>query len=125
MAKTRWFCSDPTLGSKNEIEKCPVTDLCGIAEGIGNFFANYGVYTCGDMQHLPISVLAKRIGNLGRRIWYMCQGADPESVHTKLAETTLITWGRRTDEMGNLPLGGWASLEAIQQGKWDYYLPRP
>ena len=30
------------------------------------------------MERLPISVLARRFGNPGRRIWYMCQGADPE-----------------------------------------------
>lgn len=46
-------------------------------------------------------------------------------IKTKQQGTSLITWGRRTGEPGNLPLGGWASLDAIQQGKWDYYLPRP
>ena len=56
----------------------PVTDLCGIGKGIGEFLAERGVIKCGDMQHLPISVLAKRFGNLGRRIWHMCQGSDPE-----------------------------------------------
>jgi DNA polymerase-4 len=55
----------------------PVTELCGIAKGIGRFLAGHGVVTCGDMRHLPISVLARRFGNPGRRIWYMCQGQDP------------------------------------------------
>jgi DNA polymerase-4 len=36
------------------------------------------------MAKLPIGVLAKRFGNLGRRIWYMCQGADPDPLHKEV-----------------------------------------
>ena len=32
------------------------------------------------MKKIPISVLAKRFGNPGRRIWLMAQGKDPEPV---------------------------------------------
>jgi len=42
------------------------------------------VLTCGDVTRLPISVLAQRFGNPGRRIWYMCQGADPDKVETNI-----------------------------------------
>jgi DNA polymerase-4 len=34
------------------------------------------------MHKLPISILGQRFGNLGRRIWLMCQGADPDKIHT-------------------------------------------
>src|SRR5262249_23180145 len=50
--------------------------------GIGNFLKKYGATKCGEVEKIPISILAKRFGNLGRRIWYMCQGADPDPVHT-------------------------------------------
>lgn len=70
----------PPWESKERLRNVPVTALCGIAEGIGQFLASHGVYHCGDMEKLPISVLAKRFGNLGRRIWLMCQGLDPEAV---------------------------------------------
>lgn len=68
--------------ARERLANVPVTDLCGIASGIGNFLARHGAYTCGDVAKLPISVLAQRYGNPGRRIWYMCQGADPEAVNT-------------------------------------------
>lgn len=45
-------------------------------------------------------------------------------VQTKTTLNKLIPWGRRTSEVGRLPLGGWASLAAIEKGKWDYYLPK-
>ncbi|MBS0358592.1 MAG: DNA polymerase IV [Proteobacteria bacterium] len=68
--------------AKKILEPVPVNMLCGIGKGTTRFLAQHGVYTCGDMQKLPISVLAKRFGNLGRRIWAMCQGADPDPVST-------------------------------------------
>ncbi|MGB5339440.1 MAG: DNA polymerase IV [Gammaproteobacteria bacterium] len=68
----------PPWDAEQRLRDVPVTALCGIAEGIGGFLAEHGVRTCGEMQHLPISVLARRFGNPGRRIWYMCQGQDPD-----------------------------------------------
>jgi DNA polymerase-4 len=63
--------------TKERLRNVAVTELCGIGDGIGAFLAKYGIYTCGDMARLPIGILAKRFGNLGRKIWLMCQGADP------------------------------------------------
>ncbi len=37
----------------------------------------------------------------------------------------LLPWGRRKHQSGNLPLGGWARLESIQQHRWDKYFPKP
>ncbi len=72
----------------------PVTQLCGIAKGIGRFLAERGVIVCGDMKKLPIGVLAKRYGNLGRRIWYMCQGADPDLVRTQVTHLKTLGHGK-------------------------------
>ena len=79
------FTVIPPWEAKERLKRIPVTELCGIKSGIGGFLARHGVMTCGDMERVPISVLARRFGNLGRRIWYMCQGADPDPVHTKVA----------------------------------------
>lgn len=72
----------PPWHSRARLHDVPVTELCGIAGGIGRFLAARGVRVCGDMANLPISELAKRFGNPGRRIWLMAQGLDPESVQT-------------------------------------------
>lgn len=94
LMKPNGFTVIPPWESKERLKNVPVTELCGIAEGIGNFLANYGVYTCGDMEKLPIGILAKRFGNLGRRIWFMCQGADPELVHTLVPPPKSIGHGK-------------------------------
>jgi len=72
----------PPWEARERLANEPVTALCGIADGIGNFLAQYGAYHCGEVGQLPIGILARRFGNLGRRIWLMCQGEDPDRVHT-------------------------------------------
>ena len=37
----------------------------------------------------------------------------------------LLPWGRRKEQEGKLPPGGWARLESINAGEWDCYHPRP
>lgn len=88
------FTIIPPWQAKSRLKDVPVTELCGIAAGIGGFLAAYGVIYCGDMEKLPISVLAKRFGNLGRRIWYMCQGADPDPLHIEIAAPKSLGHGK-------------------------------
>ncbi|VVC75697.1 DNA polymerase IV [Aquicella siphonis] len=92
--KPNGFTVIPPWQSKERLKHVLVTELCGIKSGIGGFLARHGVLTCGDMEKVPISVLAKRFGNLGRRIWYMCQGADPDPVHTQVASPKSMGHGK-------------------------------
>lgn len=84
----------PPWEAKARLRYVPVTQLCGIKSGIGGFLAQHGVMTCGDMERVPISILAKRFGHLGRRIWYMCQGADPDPVRTVVAHPQSMGHGK-------------------------------
>lgn len=84
LQKPNGFTIIPPWEAKERLHSVPVTELCGIGEGIARFLAKYGVYCCGDMEKLPVSILAKRFGPLGRRIWYMCQGADPDPLHSEI-----------------------------------------
>ena len=46
-------------------------------------------------------------------------------VSLRSGETTLLPWGRRKKQTGNLPLGGWSRLESIYSGRWDRWFPVP
>lgn len=92
--KPNGFTIIPPWEAKEQLKRVPVTDLCGIAEGIGNFLAKRGIRLCGDIEKLPISVLAKRFGNIGRRIWYMCQGQDPEPLKITLPAPKTMGHGK-------------------------------
>jgi len=86
----------PPWDTRERLANEPVTALCGIADGIGNFLAQHNAFTCDDVANLPISVLARRFGNLGRRIWLMCQGEDPDKVHLDVAPPKSMGHGKVT-----------------------------
>ncbi len=46
-------------------------------------------------------------------------------VHLKAGGHLLLPWGRRKEEPGALPAGGWARHESILAGKWDRFFPKP
>ena len=92
--KPNGFNVIPPWQAREFLKDAPVTALCGIGPGIGAFLAQYGVHTCGDMEKLPISILARRFGDPGRRIWHMCQGADPSRVETRVAAPKSMGHGK-------------------------------
>ena len=84
----------PPWEAAERLRDVPVTELCGIAEGVGRFLAEHGVHTCGEVKKLPISILARRFGNPGRRIWYMCQGQDPAALQQDVPAPKSIGHGK-------------------------------
>jgi hypothetical protein len=46
-------------------------------------------------------------------------------VRTRQGGTELLAWGRRHDQSGELPPGGWARLDTIYSGRWDRWFPVP
>jgi DNA polymerase-4 len=84
----------PPWQAEERLSQVAVTELCGIANGIGTWLAERGVHRCGDMKRLPVGELGRRFGNLGRRIWLMAQGRDPSPVETRIAAPKSIGHGK-------------------------------
>jgi hypothetical protein len=68
-------------------------------------------------------------------IYYTANGQDirvyfpnPKAqlpVRTRARGIRLLAWGRRHEQAGQLPLGGWARLDSIYAGRWDRWFPVP
>ncbi|MBD3671232.1 MAG: DNA polymerase IV, partial [Gammaproteobacteria bacterium] len=84
----------PPWEARERLRDVPVTELSGIAQGVGRFLHEHGVETCGQVPQLPISVLARRFGNIGRRIWLMCQGEDPDRIHPEVPAPKSVGHGK-------------------------------
>ncbi|MCU7922436.1 MAG: DNA polymerase IV, partial [Candidatus Thiodiazotropha sp. (ex Dulcina madagascariensis)] len=84
----------PPGRAKQTLARIPVTELCGIASGIGRYLAERGVHTCADMRRLPIGEIGRRFGNPGRRIWLMTQGLDPDPVQHGVGAPKSIGHGK-------------------------------
>ena len=96
LVKPNGFTVIPPWESRARLRNVPVTELCGIKQGIGNYLSARGVHTCGDMQRLPISELGRRFGNPGRRIWLMAQGLDPDPIHKQAPPPKQVSAGKVT-----------------------------
>ena len=94
LQKPNGFTVIPPWLSTAHLQTVPVKELCGIGHGVARFLARYGVLNCGDMHKIPMQVLAQRFGNVGRRLWLMCQGLDPDPVHTILAPPKSMGHGK-------------------------------
>lgn len=46
-------------------------------------------------------------------------------VRLRNGQYKLLPWGRRHDELGNLPFGPHASLHQVYSGWWDKFFPHP
>ena len=46
-------------------------------------------------------------------------------VKTRRGDIQTLAWGRRHEQAGKLPLGGWARLDSIYAGRWDRWFPVP
>jgi len=68
-------------------------------------------------------------------VYYTIEGQDvrvyfpnPKAtlpVKMKDNSIALLPWGRRKQQGGALPLGGWARLDSIYAGRWDKWFPKP
>ncbi len=84
----------PPWDAEAALSTALVTDLCGVNKGIGRFLAQRGVVRCGDMKKISPSVLGKRFGSPGQRIWLMAQGKDPLPVTTHIPEPKSMGHGK-------------------------------
>ena len=46
-------------------------------------------------------------------------------VKSKQGSHVLLPWGRRREQQGKLPMGGWARLDSVYAGRWDRWFPIP
>ena len=58
------------------------------------------------------------------RVWFPNPKAQLP-VAMRNGDIHLLPWGRRHEQAGRLPLGGWARLDSIYAGRWDRWFTVP
>lgn len=69
----------PSIAAKI-LSPVDVGQICGIGPKTKRYLAQYGAQTCGGVSKIPVSILAKKFGIKGQRLWLMCAGKDPDLV---------------------------------------------
>ena len=68
---------------RQRIASAPIESVCGIGPNIARYLHHFGVHKCGEITKLPMDTLAGKFGDLGRRLYLVCQGEDPYALHTR------------------------------------------
>ena len=79
---------------KSYIGSAPVKDICGIGKNIERYLKDHGIHYCRDMEKYPMSILASRFGDLGRRLYSVCLGHDPFTIKTEIADPKSMSHGK-------------------------------
>jgi DNA polymerase-4 len=64
------------------VAELPVSRIMGVGRVTANRLQKLGVTTCGDLQALPLELLAKRFGKYGSRLGELARGIDERPVRT-------------------------------------------
>lgn len=84
----------PPWERQSRLRDVPVGKICGIGPAITEFLRLYGAHTCGDVANMPMTILARRYGVVGKRIWLMCQGKDTDPLEQEVAPPKSVGHGK-------------------------------
>jgi DNA polymerase-4 len=84
----------PPWEARERLDGVPVDRICGIGPRIRDFLSLYGVKTCGDVARLPVNILVRRYGVVGKHLWLMCQGRDTAPVVQEVAPPKSVGHGK-------------------------------
>ncbi len=62
------------------LEGLPVQEMCGIGPRLATYLNEMGIATCGQLGRVPISILERRFGLIGRMLHRMARGVDDSPV---------------------------------------------
>lgn len=84
----------PPWEARARLRDVPAEAICGIGPRIGAFLASHGARTCGEVAALPMNVLARRYGIVGKHLWLACQGRDTGAVTQDVAPPQSVGHGK-------------------------------
>lgn len=84
----------PPWETRAWLRDLPMEKICGIGPHIAEFLARLGARTCGDVAALPLNVLARRYGVVGKHLWLACQGLDTDPVITEVGPPKSVGHGK-------------------------------
>lgn len=84
----------PPWEARARLKDVPAGKICGIGPRIEAFLAQQGARTCGEVAALPIEVLARRYGIVGKHLWLACQGRDTGAVVQDIAPPKSVGHGK-------------------------------
>ena len=84
----------PPWEARERLRDIPMEKICGIGPRIGAFLRQYGARTCDDVAAMPVNLLVRRYGVVGKHLWLMCQGRGTAPVVQEVAPPQSVGHGK-------------------------------
>ena len=84
----------PPAETRAWLRDIPMEKICGIGPHIAEFLARHGARSCGDVAALPLNLLVRRYGVVGKHLWLACQGLDTDPLVTTVAPPKSVGHGK-------------------------------
>tara|TARA_A100001015_G_scaffold261343_1_gene306789 strand:- start:1846 stop:3084 length:1239 start_codon:yes stop_codon:yes gene_type:complete len=81
----------PPQHVKKWLAPIKLSELCGVGVQTAKTLAKDGLIYCYQVQALPISVLTRKLGVVGKWIWLCCQGIEFEPIVVKQPEPVSLS----------------------------------
>jgi DNA polymerase-4 len=94
MLKPNGITVIPPWEARERLRNVPMDRICGIGPRISAFLRQYGAHTCGDVAAMPVNLLVRRYGVVGKHLWLMCQGRDTAPVVQEVAPPKSVGHGK-------------------------------
>jgi len=94
MRKPNGITVIPPWEAAERLRDVPMEKVCGLGPHIAEFLRRFGARTCGDVARLPLALLARRYGVVGKYLWLVCQGRDTEPVIHEVAPPKSVGHGK-------------------------------
>lgn len=94
MQKPNGIVIIPPWEARERLRDVPMEKLCGIGPRVAEYLRLYGARTCGDVAALPLTILERRFGVTGKRLWLASQGLDSDPVVNDVAPPQSVGHGK-------------------------------
>lgn len=94
MGKPNGLTVIPPWEARERLRHLSIEKIGGIGPRIRAFLWQYGARTCGDVATMPVDLLVRRYGVVGKQVWLMCQGRDTASEVQEVASPKSLGHGK-------------------------------
>jgi DNA polymerase-4 len=81
----------------------PVKKINGVGQVTAKKLRKLGVVTCGDLQSLPLEILAMRFGKYGQRLFDVARGRDHRQVQSSRVRKSISVEHTFVEDIDNIP----------------------
>lgn len=87
---------------RDRVWPLPASDMIGVGRAMQKAFANFSIYTLGDLANFPLKYLEPKFGKTGTMLWMFANGMDNSEVSEKNAVIPVKSIGHSSNALTDI-----------------------